>query len=40
MKLLLTGAAGFVGYHCAARFLAAGHEVLGLDNMNDYYDPP
>lgn len=39
MKLLLTGAAGFVGYHCAVRFLAAGHEVLGLDNMNDYYDP-
>jgi UDP-glucuronate 4-epimerase len=39
MKLLLTGAAGFVGYHCAARFLAAGHEVLGLDSMNDYYDP-
>lgn len=39
MKLLVTGAAGFVGYHCAQRFLAAGHEVLGLDSINDYYDP-
>ncbi len=39
MKLLVTGVAGFVGMHTALRLLAAGHEVVGVDNLNDYYDP-
>ncbi|MBV8740185.1 MAG: NAD-dependent epimerase [Sinobacteraceae bacterium] len=38
MKLLLTGAAGFIGYHTTLRLLAQGHEVVGLDNLNPYYD--
>ena len=38
MKLLVTGAAGFIGSHVAKRFLARGDEVVGLDNLNDYYD--
>jgi UDP-glucuronate 4-epimerase len=38
MKILVTGAAGFIGYHCAQRFLARGDEVVGLDNLNAYYD--
>ena len=38
MKILVTGAAGFIGSHTAARLLAQGHEVVGLDNLNDYYD--
>ena len=38
MKLLLTGAAGFIGFHVAQRLLARGDEVVGLDNLNDYYD--
>jgi UDP-glucuronate 4-epimerase len=37
--ILITGAAGFIGYHMAARLLADGHQVVGLDNLNDYYDP-
>jgi len=39
MKLLVTGAAGFIGMHTAERFLARGDEVVGLDNLNAYYDP-
>jgi UDP-glucuronate 4-epimerase len=38
LKLLLTGAAGFIGYHTTLRLLAQGHEVVGLDNLNPYYD--
>jgi UDP-glucuronate 4-epimerase len=38
MRILLTGAAGFIGYHTAARLLDRGHEVIGLDNLNPYYD--
>ena len=37
MKVLLTGAAGFIGYHAALRFLRRGDEVVGLDSLNDYY---
>jgi UDP-glucuronate 4-epimerase len=37
-RLLVTGAAGFIGYHVAKRLLARGDEVVGLDNLNDYYD--
>jgi UDP-glucuronate 4-epimerase len=39
MRVLVTGAAGFIGYHVAGRLLARGDEVIGLDNLNAYYDP-
>ena len=39
MKVLITGAAGFIGSHVAHILLDRGDEVVGLDNMNDYYDP-
>lgn len=38
MKILVTGAAGFIGYHTAERLLNDGHEVVGVDSLNDYYD--
>jgi UDP-glucuronate 4-epimerase len=38
MKILVTGAAGFIGYHTTRRLLERGDEVVGLDNLNDYYD--
>jgi len=38
MKILVTGTAGFIGFHLAKRLLVAGNEVVGLDNINDYYD--
>jgi UDP-glucuronate 4-epimerase len=38
MKILVTGAAGFIGFHTAAKLLARGDSVVGLDNLNDYYD--
>jgi UDP-glucuronate 4-epimerase len=37
--ILVTGAAGFIGYHVAERLLARGETVVGIDNLNDYYDP-
>ena len=39
MKYLVTGAAGFIGNFTAERLCRAGHDVVGLDNLNDYYDP-
>lgn len=38
MKILVTGAAGFIGSHAAERFKAEGYEVIGVDNFSDYYD--
>ncbi|MDX9981598.1 MAG: NAD-dependent epimerase/dehydratase family protein, partial [Lentisphaeria bacterium] len=37
MRVLVTGTAGFIGFHLARRLLAEGHEVVGIDNFNDYY---
>jgi UDP-glucuronate 4-epimerase len=39
MKVLVTGAAGFIGFHVARKLLARGDEVVGVDSLNDYYDP-
>jgi len=39
LKLLVTGAAGFIGMHSCKRLLERGHEVFGIDNLNAYYDP-
>ncbi|MCD8524102.1 MAG: NAD-dependent epimerase [Saccharospirillaceae bacterium] len=38
MKILVTGAAGFIGAFTSKRFVEQGHEVIGIDNLNDYYD--
>ncbi len=38
-KILITGAAGFIGFHLARRLSSEGRNVVGLDNINDYYDP-
>ncbi|HKK91343.1 MAG TPA: NAD-dependent epimerase [Desulfobacteraceae bacterium] len=38
MKVLITGVAGFIGYHLAAELLKSSHGVVGIDNLNDYYD--
>lgn len=38
MKVMVTGAAGFIGFHVSKRLLERGDEVLGIDNLNDYYD--
>ncbi|MDA7719767.1 NAD-dependent epimerase [Alphaproteobacteria bacterium] len=38
LKTLITGAAGFIGMHCALRLLERGDEVIGIDNLNGYYD--
>jgi len=37
-RILVTGAAGFIGFHLCRRYLARGDDVVGLDNLNDYYD--
>lgn len=39
MKILITGAAGFVGFHLSKKLLDNSYQVIGLDNLNDYYDP-
>lgn len=39
MSILVTGSAGFIGFHVARALLARGEEVFGVDNLNDYYDP-
>ena len=38
MKILLTGCAGFIGFHITKKLIEAGHEIVGIDNINDYYD--
>ena len=38
VKILVTGAAGFIGMHCAKILLDRGDQVIGVDNLNDYYD--
>src|SRR5690625_5002727 len=38
MNVLITGTAGFIGYHLAGRLLEDGYQVTGLDHLNDYYD--
>jgi len=37
-KILITGAAGFIGFHVSKRFLESGNSIVGVDNLNDYYD--
>ena len=37
-KVLITGAAGFIGFHLAKKLVADGYHVIGIDNINDYYD--
>jgi len=37
MKILVTGSAGFIGFHLVKRLLTDGHDVIGVDNLNDYY---
>ena len=39
MRHLITGAAGFLGFHLARRLLERGDEVVGVDSLNEYYDP-
>jgi UDP-glucuronate 4-epimerase len=38
MSILITGAAGFIGYHLSKRLIKDGFDVIGFDNLNNYYD--
>jgi UDP-glucuronate 4-epimerase len=38
LKILVTGSAGFIGFHTTLALLSQGHEIIGIDNLNDYYD--
>ena len=38
MRILITGVAGFIGFHLAKKLIEQGHEIVGIDNINDYYD--
>ena len=38
MRVLITGTAGFIGFHLANQLASRGHELFGIDNLNDYYD--
>ena len=38
MKILITGAAGFIGSHLCLKLLELGHHIIGVDNLNNYYD--
>ena len=38
MKILVTGAAGFIGFHLCEKLLQNDHQILGIDNLNHYYD--
>ena len=37
--ILVTGSAGFIGFNLSKQLLSDGHEIIGIDNMNEYYDP-
>src|SRR5690554_5702581 len=39
MKILITGAAGFIGFHLSKKLLGQSCQIIGIDNLNDYYDP-
>ena len=39
MRVYITGAAGMIGFHTAIKLKESGHDVVGIDNYNDYYDP-
>ena len=39
MKVLVTGSSGFIGFHLIKKLLNSGHEVVGIDDHNDYYNP-
>ena len=39
MKILVTGSSGFIGFHLIKKLLNAGHDVVGIDDHNDYYNP-
>ena len=38
-KILITGVAGFIGYHLAKKLLKNNYDIIGIDNLNDYYNP-
>ena len=38
MKIIVTGAAGFIGFHCCLRLIKEKFDVIGIDNINEYYD--